>query len=264
MKKAFRIGRNIAVILFAVIVLTVVHAEGLSGFDFVYITEDDLEEPIDMMKVARVTEKEDGVDYSVGSTVSFGLYNQDNDVANVLEPIEWLVLTNDGQTVTMISKYGLDSKQYNTEYIAVTWETCTLRRWLNNEFLNAAFTTEEQARLETVTVTADPNPEFTTDPGNDTQDRVFLLSIDEVNRYFETDDDRMCVPTMTAVVNGVYTHTNTGTCWWWLRSPGYSSYDVARVDDDGHVNSSGLVSVQGRFNEGYNVAIRPVVVLRLS
>ena len=194
--------------------------------------------------------------FEVGNTVAYGRYEQDDNTANGAEAIEWVVLANDGETATLISRYGLDAKPYNTEYTSVTWENCTLRKWLNGDFLNAAFSDEERAKLKTVTVTADANPTWSTDPGNDTQDTVFLLSIDEVNRYFDTDEARVCMPTKTAVANGAYTDSSSGTCWWWLRSPGYHSNFAASVDLGGSV-----------FDFGYPVnrdeaAVRPVVVLR--
>ncbi|MDY6017558.1 MAG: TIR domain-containing protein, partial [Oscillospiraceae bacterium] len=73
-----------------------------------------------------------------GDYVFFGAYEQDNSASNGKEHIEWLVLeVKDGKAL-VISKYALDCKQYNTNYTDVTWEACTLRRWLNNDFINAA------------------------------------------------------------------------------------------------------------------------------
>ena len=136
-------------------------------------------------------------------------------------------------------------------------ETCTLRGWLNGEFLNAAFTPEEQDRLRTATVAADANPEYKTNPGKDTQDKVFLLSIDEANRYFASDEDRVCMPTKAAIENGAYA-SKSGACWQWLRSPGQSIYFAARVSFDGSVHCLG--SNVDRASE----AVRPVIVLRLD
>lgn len=196
--------------------------------------------------------------FEIGNTVTYGQYEQDNDTANGAESIEWIVLANDGETAMLISRYGLDAVPYNAEYMSVTWETCTLRKWLNGEFLNTAFSEEERAKLENVTVTADANPKCSTDPGSDTQDTVFLLSIDEVNRYFDTDDARVCMPTKTAVANGAYTNSSSGTCWWWLRSPGGDGDRAANVYGGGSVHNYGLnVNLD-------NGAVRPVVVLRLS
>ena len=197
-------------------------------------------------------------DYSEGGIVTFGHYDQDNNRSNGAEPIEWIVLKNDGDTIMLISKYGLDMKLYNTKDEEVTWETCTLRKWLNGEFLNTAFSAEEQTRLQTVKVKAEDNPEYGTDAGNNTQDKVFLLSIDEANRYFRSDADRVCMSTQTAESNGPYTNDNSGACWWWLRSPGNNTNRAAYVIYDGFVRSRGSLVSPGRGG------VRPVVVLRLS
>lgn len=136
------------------------------------------------------------------------------------------------------SKYALDCKRYNTSYTDVTWENCTLRKWLNNDFINAAFTAEERAKIPTVTVSADKNPQYDTDPGNATQDQVFLLSIVEAKKYFSSDSAKQCSPTNYAVANGAY-KSNDNICWWWLRSPGCYQSSVAFVDFDGSVGRGG-------------------------
>ena len=194
--------------------------------------------------------------FTTGGTVLFGRYRQD--APDRVRPIEWLVLKNDGQAAVLISKYGLEAKPYNTDFTNVTWENCTLRKWLNEDFLNAAFTSGERAKLVSVPVAAQRNPKFSsTDPGKDTQDRVFLLSIDEANRYFASNDARVCLPTRMAKANGVYTD-NGGACLWWLRSPG-SSADYAA-----DVSSGGYVKYKGYGVSSDREAVRPVIVLRLS
>lgn len=127
---------------------------------------------------------------NVGDTYRFGSYEQDNNKSNGQEDIEWLVLAKEGTKILVISKEALDCKPYNTSYTDVTWETCTLRKWLNNDFINAAFSADERTMIPTVTVSADKNPDYSTNPGNATQDQVFLLSITEVNKYFSSDSAR--------------------------------------------------------------------------
>lgn len=174
-----------------------------------------------------------------GDYMFFGAYEQDNNTANGKEYVEWLVLeVKDGKAL-VISKYALDCKPYYTSYTDVTWETCTLRKWLNNDFLNSAFSAEEKAMIPTVTVSADKNPEYSTNPGNATQDQVFLLSITEVNKYFSSDSARQCEPTDFAVANGAW-ESDSGNCWWWLRSPGYGQNYAAGVGRDGDVDEGGL------------------------
>lgn len=170
-----------------------------------------------------------------GDYVFFGAYEQDNDISNGKEDIEWLVLeVKDGKAL-VISKYALDCQQYNTSYADVTWETCTLRNWLNNNFINSAFTANEKAMIPTVTVSADENPSFSTNPGNATQDQVFLLSITEAYKYFSSDSARQCKPTEYAVAGGAYVNSSNGNCWWWLRSPCGNQSTAAYVNRVGAV-----------------------------
>lgn len=175
-----------------------------------------------------------------GDYVFFGVYEQDNDTSNGRENIEWLVLAKEDNKILVISKYALDCRQYNTSYTDVTWETCSLRNWLNNDFLNTAFTDAEKSVIPAVTVSADKNPNYSTNPGNATQDKIFLLSITEVEKYFSSNDAGKCVPTDYALAQGAFTSSSyfTGgkaTCWWWLRSPGTYQHRAAYVDYDGLV-----------------------------
>ena len=191
----------------------------------------------------------------VGDYVFFGAYEQDNNTSNGQEDIEWLVLEVKGGKALVISKYALDCQQYNTSYTNVTWETCTLRKWLNNNFINSAFTANEKAMIPTVTVSADKNPEYSTNPGNATQDRVFLLSITEANKYFSSDSARQCKPTDYAVANGAW---DRGNCWWWLRSPGYIQNYAANVYSGGDGYGDG----DWVNDDGY--AVRPALWIDLN
>ena len=180
----------------------------------------------------------------VGDIVYFGTYEQDNDTTNGKEDIEWLVLAKENNRVLVISDKALDCQPYNSSDTRVTWETRSLRTWLNTDFVNDAFSDGEKAMIPTVTVSADKNPQYDTDPGNATKDKVFLLSIVEAEKYFTSDEARKCVPTEYAISNGAYTsdsYTKGGkaTCWWWLRSPGYFQSDAALVDNDGSVDRLG-------------------------
>lgn len=192
-----------------------------------------------------------------GDYVFFGAYEQDNNTANGKEDIEWLVLeVKDGKAL-VISKYALDCKPYNTSYTDVTWETCTLRKWLNNDFINAAFSADERTMIPTVTVSADKNPDYSTNPGNATQDQVFLLSITEVNKYFSSGSARQCKPTDYAVANRAW-ESDSGNCRWWLRSPGHGQLSVA------YVSSGGDVSEHGDDVYNVDIAVRPALWIDLN
>ena len=200
---------------------------------------------------------------SVGSTAYFGSYEQDNNTANGKEDIEWIVLAKEGNKVLVISKYALDCQQYNTSHTSVTWETCSLRKWLNGTFLNAAFSSEEQNMIISSTVAADKNPKYSISPGNNTTDKAFLLSIPEVDKYFSSDETRKCVPTDYAKAQGACTavynkSAGKGNCWWWLRSPGINSINPACVGSDGSFYFNGLDVYGGDFG------VRPAMWIDLG
>ena len=117
-----------------------------------------------------------------------------------------------------------------------------------------AFSPVEQALLRDTKVTADKNPNYDTEPGNDTEDKVYLLSVEEAVKYFATDDDRICQPTQLALKNGA-THANGGSGWWWLRSPGSDQRLAASIHYDGSVFYG------GNFVEAESLVIRPVIVV---
>lgn len=102
----------------------------------------------------------------------------------------------------LLSEKGLDCKRYHDEYSGAVWENCSLRAWLNETFYETAFSEEEKQRILLTDVTADPNPEHKTDPGNDTKDHVFLLSIKEAKEYFKTKASAECIPTAYAIAQG--------------------------------------------------------------
>lgn len=216
-----------------------------------------------MPKTFFITQKNNLADITVGDTVKFGSYEQDNNTENGKEEIEWEVLAVENEKALLLSKYALDCQPYNSEKANVTWESCTLRNWLNDIFLNDAFDTSYQKMILSSTVPADKNPEYDTDPGNDTTDKVFLLSIDEAKKYFPTDAERKCVPTEFAKANGAGTNgydaaSGKAACWWWLRSPGFNQGYAAAVRSDGSV------SCLGRSVNGVNDCVRPAMWVSLE
>ena len=192
---------------------------------------------------------------SQGSLLTFGSYVQE---AGGPEAIEWIVLAKEKGRMLLISQYGLDAKPYNVENTYVTWEACTLRQWLNDEFMQEVFSPEEQSLILKTRVSADKNPEYGTDPGNSTEDHLFLLSISEAKKYFDSDTARQCEPTEYAVKNGAYRNKDNGNCWWWLRSPGFDSDIAASVD------VGGWVSCLGDSVDGDDGCVRPALWIDLE
>jgi hypothetical protein len=157
-------------------------------------------------------------------------------------PYEWLVLRLEGNKKLLLSKDVLFmDKKYNETYMSVTWETCTLRAWLNNEFLNE-FTSQEQARIVLTTNANEDNPSSGAAGGNNTTDRIFLLSISEARHYFSSNSARI------AKYNGYEE-------FWWLRSPGRNSYSAAIVYTEGDVYVGGVDVNDGRIAWGVRPAL---------
>ena len=191
----------------------------------------------------------------VGGYITFGHYEQDNNTGNGKEPIEWLVLEVQGKQALVISRYGLDCKPYNTSQKKVTWETCSLRKWLNGEFLDSAFTPMEQSAIVLTKVdnsASQGNSRWNTGGSNDTKDKVFLLSYAETLHYFKSTVHRKSMPTEYAVSKGAYEYG----CWWWMRSPGYNESTFADVGNDGSLRYSNADSSSG--------SVRPALWINLD
>ena len=212
----------------------------------------------------------------VGRSFTLGLYEQDNSMKNGPEPIRWVVLAREGDRVLVISRYVLDCLRYDEERRPVTWETCTLRAWLNGDFLSSAFDPDEQALIETAHVAADINPVYDVDPGADTEDKLFLLSLREAVLYFlpegsdwgkwtlyqETYPRLLCAPTAYAAARGCAPQSENGAARWWLRSPGLSEASAAWVSRTGGRQDQGcLVDCS---NSSIVPGIRPVMWLSIG
>lgn len=147
---------------------------------------------------------------NVGDTIAFGRYEQDNNTSNGAEPIEWLVLDRDGDRALLLSQQVLDAQPFCESSAEAEWNTSDVRAWLNDAFLNAAFSAEAQEKLEE------------THSGDDAvgTDRVFLLSSADEGRYFQSDEARMAFPTAYALAQGapVEAENPEGGCQWWLRT----------------------------------------------
>ena len=177
-------------------------------------------------------------------TIAFGRYPQASKNENAL--IEWLVLKNDGSKALLISKYALDCQRYNTSGTDITWETCTLRRWLNGTFISNAFSHEEQAMILS-----------TTTESAYTKDRVFLLDWAEAQKYFSPDGTRQCQGTAYCYAQGA-DKDEDGNCRWWLRSPGDDLYRAPCVDRYGSIDEDGYLVVND------TTAVRPALWINLE
>ena len=206
--------------------------------------------------------KQNEAQIKVGDVVRFGAYPQD-EKGEKKAPIEWLVLEKNGDVVIMVSRYALDCLPYDTTGASITWDRSTLRSWLNDAFLSAAFTKDEREAIPELTVSADENPHFTTQAGRAVSDRIFLLGLSEAERYFPSDYTRRCGATAYAISRGAehVTFNRAGgkdVCYWWLRTPGDVRNHAAFVEGNGNVWFAGCLTDMDYL------AVRPALRIDLS
>lgn len=172
--------------------------------------------------------------FAPGDTVYFGHYEQDGDQNNGQEPILWIVLEAKDEKVLLLSRDILDCQPYHSDYSAVTWAESSLRIWLNDIWIAAAFTRDELSAVRMTLVENDTSQGlWRTESGTDTEDQIFLLSWKDLQQYLPSSADWAC--TMT-----VYAHEQQADLTgrvpggipadsWWLRSPGSISFYAASI-----------------------------------
>ena len=235
-------------------------------------SSDDDRDAEETESVEEVEEVSPFADIKAGDTVSFGNYEQDGNEGNGKEEIEWEVLDVNENGALLISKNVLDCVPYNTDYKGVTWETCSLRNWLNGEFYDEAFSETEKDFIRTSLLVNDNNQLWSTNGGNSTNDKVFCLSVSEIRKYFTFNNwysndqmgycqDLLAECTSYAMENNngsLWTYTfgksfrNEASSWthgsglaysddvigksvsaWWLRSPGRNKHQACYVGGHG-------------------------------
>ena len=179
----------------------------------------------------------------VGDIVKFGKYEQDNNIANGKEDIGWRLLAVYNSSALLLSEKILDNKTYHKDNESITWENCTLRRWLNIDFYNAAFNTLEQSLIKTSTLENENNPREGTDGGNFTDDKIFLLTLsDSTNTSYgfssstmDYDEARSAQGTDFAKNNGLSANDSQNKSAWWLRTPGNNQNSICIVWPSGYI-----------------------------
>ena len=182
---------------------------------------------------------------------TFGRIEQDGNYTNGPEDILWRVLARQDGSLLVISEYALDARPYHNSNESVTWEDSSLRKWLNTEFFNAAFTNIEKASIRETELLNTDNPELDTPGGNNTRDHVFLLSAQEAAQYFSNDRERCAKPSAVAAVKCIWSGPDAGS--WLLRTPGKSLKNAVTVTRSGQISFSGAVITGSGF------AIRPAM-----
>jgi len=190
------------------------------------------------------------VNTKVGDIIPFGRY-------------DWRVLDVQNGKALILSVLVVEERAYHRdEYADVTWEKCDLRKYLNSTFYNS-FSVHDKASIVEKKIVNNDNPCFETKGGNATYDKIFLLSIEEVVKYF---GDSGCLKSINSeevyFIDDQYSFARravgaNGKSKWWLRSPGSLTCFAA------HVDILGNISVAGDSTHNDNIGVRPALWLHL-
>lgn len=188
--------------------------------------------------------EEKGLDDTLtGKQTSFiylGEYEQDNK-ENGKEPVCWRVLENKNGNLFLLSDKNIDTMQYNRQAANVSWESCSLRKWLVNDFYTGGFTNAERMGIQVTENEPSNNEIYGVKSERKTRDTVFLLSLEDIENAefgFTDDASRMVLNTVYAGERGA-TGKALGDGFWWLRTPGRTASDALVVCFDGYYTNYG-------------------------
>ena len=187
---------------------------------------------------------------NVGETIIFGTYLQDN--LGKPTGIEWDVISINGNQALLLSKKCLDVYPYAKVKIGKTWQFSDLRKWLNNEFINSAFSAKDQLAIMNNVITMSRNPRSNVDSGAVVSDKIFILSREEIIRY-NLEKKTICQATKYAISRGVYCGSETIDAYWWLRTPGYTNESAMYITGGGRLDELGCAV------NAANKGVRPAI-----
>ncbi len=185
--------------------------------------------------------------------ITFGKYN-------------WRVLDINQDRMLIITEDITELRWYHSDFVDTTWADCELRKYLNDEFYNT-FNQNEKARIIAVENHNPDNSWFKTKGGTNTTDNIFLLSLEEVCKYFGDSKENLNIKGkqkwLISDENDQNRQAKYGNefHWWRLRSQGYYGRTSASINSKGNVYVRGN-GIYGRPKDGGGV--RPALWLKLS
>lgn len=199
------------------------------------------------------------------------------DRSDTKTPIKWRVLSVEGDDAFLLADKNLDCQKYNNTETDVTWETCTIRSWLNGygaeqnvcrtdyqseNFMKNAFTREEQEAILTTDVLNRDNPDYQTPGGNNTKDQVYLMSSEEATNpeygFTSSADTHAGSRKVSNTDFAKGQIVESGWSGWWLRSPGFNNCLAALVGEIGNL------PLLGNSVHVVSNAVRPALHLNLA
>jgi hypothetical protein len=194
-------------------------------------------------------------------TIEFGQYT-------------WRVLSIEDNKALLITENIIDIQAYSNDSQqgeSIWWDNCSLRQYLNGEFYSSFNSDERKQILPTHLVSVDSS--FGTPGGNETDDLIFLLSLDEAVKYFVNDYDRIAGLTDVALdtlkpalmnsspvlYDSMIANVLADNAWyWWLRTVGFSNRNATSVNSNGSINENGSTALDACGG------VRPVLYINLN
>ncbi len=189
---------------------------------------------------------------------------------------EWRVLAIQNNAALLLTEYIIEMRPYHHAYTDITWADCSLRAYLNNDFYRR-FSEADRAKILPVTNTNPDNHWYGTKGGADTQDNIFLLSLEEVachyfgdssallynprknQRYWFERKDKNNPNRKTTPLGQVW------NSWWWLRTPGRVGVKAVYVHGDGNIGIQGNNILKGNLADGEcRGGVRPALWVRVG
>lgn len=186
--------------------------------------------------------------------VRFGTYQQNS---SQKEPISWIVLKVEGDKALLLSKDLLSARPWDETGNNLTWDNSGIRQWLNNKFLNTAFSKEEIDDIIPTELDNSDQHGYGTPSGKNTTDKVFLLSVKEFDDLVKSARHETASPTKLAIKEGAYTN-DQGHSAWWLRSPGMTN------DSPAYLSSAGELGTRAHKATEKVIGIRPAVWIKIK
>ena len=195
----------------------------------------------------------------VGDRIFFGRYSQGAE--GEMQELAWIILDVDEDYALVTTEYVIDTMPYDEDG-KIQWENSDIRSWLNTEFKSSAFSENEKSQIMCFEIENENNPEYNTDGGHDTDDEIFLLSIDDVLDYFGQ-IDKKCYATPYSIEKGVNQGSNDYVTYW-LRSPGSMDIMGSESGYAANIDFNGAVKYYGNDVTFEGIGIRPAMWIKVN
>lgn len=167
---------------------------------------------------------------TAGNKITFGKYHGTE--------LVWTILCTDGPRCLLLADAPVEYMYFHQERDNTPWSSCALRRWLNKQFLEEAFSLQERMNILLIPHQNNTDPRWGDENGPDTRGKAFVFNLKELDEYLPEQKDRAIGE------------------WWWLRGHGCSNLNQQVVYKDGTIYANGVSS------NAPDMGVRPAMWVR--